>query len=454
MQVVRDRSRGLTSNSRRQSVDAGRVGAQRRIVLEVADVLRQHARPSLSQAERVLQLGTAGQHRPGVPTRQPQRLGRVAAGSAQQHRPPATTRATESSTRVWIGRSCVRKASAMPPSRARASSSSNAIGSSETLPLVITSGAADGRRAAGRCSGVYGQHDADLPVSRRDRGGEAGSTRSRRRGGRAARSGGAGRSAARSAAASTAQISRASSRSATMTANGLSSRCFRLRRAPAAASFDASAARWKPPSPLTASTLPDRSRSAASPPGHRRSVARRPRSTPTVGRTPGSTPAARGSADPTDRAYSARARGAHREAGHRRRRPVVGHPRTMREAGATVRAVDEGVPISAVGWVSHARRRQSSQVALSAETPVCRSPPATLGTMVNPRTPMVATGAVVTASIVASGGASARSATRNASTRAGTPSTSMNTPATSLPTCPARSSRRAMPCTNGRNPTP
>ncbi len=53
---------------------------------------------------------------------------------------PASTRVTESSVRTWIGRSWVRKASAIPPSRRRASPSSYAIGSSETFPLVSTNG--------------------------------------------------------------------------------------------------------------------------------------------------------------------------------------------------------------------------------------------------------------------------------------------------------------------------
>ena len=54
----------------------------------------------------------------------------------------ATARTTESSVRVWIGRSWTQNASAIPPRRSSASSSPNAIGSSETLPEVITSVAA------------------------------------------------------------------------------------------------------------------------------------------------------------------------------------------------------------------------------------------------------------------------------------------------------------------------
>ncbi len=53
----------------------------------------------------------------------------------------STTRTTESSVRVWIGRSWTRKPSAIGARRSRASSSVYAIGSSDTLPLVSTSGA-------------------------------------------------------------------------------------------------------------------------------------------------------------------------------------------------------------------------------------------------------------------------------------------------------------------------
>jgi len=53
---------------------------------------------------------------------------------------PATTRATESSQREAMGRSCSRKRSAIDPRRERASASSKAMGSSERLPLVMTSG--------------------------------------------------------------------------------------------------------------------------------------------------------------------------------------------------------------------------------------------------------------------------------------------------------------------------
>ena len=52
---------------------------------------------------------------------------------------PSTTAATESSQRCRISLSCIRKPSAIPPSRARASSLSMAIGSSLRFAEVITS---------------------------------------------------------------------------------------------------------------------------------------------------------------------------------------------------------------------------------------------------------------------------------------------------------------------------
>ena len=67
----------------------------------------------------------------------------------------------------------------------------------------------------------------------------------------------------RADASSTSHSRRAASRSAAMTANGLSSRCLRARKAAAAAPWLASTARWYPPSPFTASTPPSLSSAAA-----------------------------------------------------------------------------------------------------------------------------------------------------------------------------------------------
>ncbi len=63
------------------------------------------------------------------------------------------TLTTESSARTWMGRSWTRKASAMPDSRLSASSSANVMGSSETFPLVSTSGVPNSR-VRRWCSGV------------------------------------------------------------------------------------------------------------------------------------------------------------------------------------------------------------------------------------------------------------------------------------------------------------
>ena len=130
------------------------VGAERGVRLlgvEVAEVRREE-RPARATQNVLFIAAPDGHHRPRRRHRQRQRVGRVAAGATDRERRAGTT---ESSQRRWIGRSCARNASAMPHSRSRASSSSNAIGSSERLPLVITSGPP--KSASSRwCSGVYG----------------------------------------------------------------------------------------------------------------------------------------------------------------------------------------------------------------------------------------------------------------------------------------------------------
>ena len=64
--------------------------------------------------------------------------------------------------------------------------------------------------------------------------------------------------------------------------------------------------------------------------------------------------------------YSARHSRAHREAGHRGQRPVVGHAAHDREPRPAVRAVDERVAVAAVAPGRSSSARQSSQVAPSA----------------------------------------------------------------------------------------
>src|SRR5579862_2961626 len=103
---------------------------------------------------------------------------------------------------------------------------------------------------------------------------------------------------------------------------------------------------------------------------------------------------------------------------------------------------------------SASSRRQSAHVTLSAETRVRRGPADPLAAMANDADPLGVRGAVVIRSILASGGASRSSRTRNSLTAAGAPSTSTNTPSVSLPTCPPSPRPVASVYTNGRKPTP
>ncbi len=86
----------------------------------------------------------------------------------RERRRTSGPRSTESSVRVSIGRSWTRKASAIAASRSRASSSAKAIGSSETLPLVITSGTPDVAQQQ-VVERRVGEHHAQLAHARRDR---------------------------------------------------------------------------------------------------------------------------------------------------------------------------------------------------------------------------------------------------------------------------------------------
>ncbi len=132
-------------------------------------------------------------------------------------------RSTESSTRVSIGRSCGRNRSAMPASRSRASASSNAIGSSDTLPLVITR--SPPAPASSRWwSGVYGS----ITPRSGERGATASATRASGRR-RAIRIGRSRPSSTRSSSSVSSTSRRAVSIDADISANGRSSRCLRER---------------------------------------------------------------------------------------------------------------------------------------------------------------------------------------------------------------------------------
>ncbi len=103
---------------------------------------------------------------------------------------------------------------------------------------------------------------------------------------------------------------------------------------------------------------------------------------------------------------------------------------------------------------SQSSRRQSAQVAVSADTRVRRGPADWLAAMAKDADRCGVTALMVTRSILASGGASRSSRSRKSLTVAAGPSTSTNTPSRSLPTNPVRPSPVARVYTNGRKPTP
>ena len=205
-----------------------------------------------------------------------------------------------------------------------------------------------------RCPGIGGQqvvqrrvgeHHAQLGGARRDGGGD------RRRGSRGASTiGRSGRSSIARSRAPSSTRSAAASAEATISANGLSSRCLRDRSSATAPGSSARQARWYPPTPLTATIRPASSASTAAASGRRpgrsgvavgpQQRQRRPAVGAGVGL--GVEPAVGGVV------VLRLAAGAHPEPGHGRRRPVIGHPADDREPRAAVGAVDERVAVAAV----------------------------------------------------------------------------------------------------------
>ena len=223
------------------------------------------------------------------------------------------------------------------------------MGSSLRLPLVITRVRPTPARSRW-CSGEYGR--------RRPRSGSPGATD--RATGAPGRRGAStiGRPmdvSAATAASLSAHSSLAASRSGTITANGLSSRALRRRSSATAASSVASTARWKPPIPFTPTIPPPRSASTAA---ARAASPRAVAPPPSPRRVHESWGPHAGHA--LGWAWNRRsdgvvvlglARRAHREAGHRRGGPVVGHGADDRVPGTAVRAVGERVAVAAVGRV-------------------------------------------------------------------------------------------------------
>ena len=87
VEVVHD-DLGLDGEEAPEVLDALGEGAQRLVVLEVADVVADPGARAARQAERVLQLGAAGQERARRADRQRQRLRHMAAGAPQCQRRP------------------------------------------------------------------------------------------------------------------------------------------------------------------------------------------------------------------------------------------------------------------------------------------------------------------------------------------------------------------------------
>ncbi len=248
------------------------------------------------------------------------------------------------------GRSWTRKRSARGPRRATASNSSVAIGSSERLPLVATSGASTAARRRW-WSGVEGS----ITPRRVDSGATFGATwtvAARPRRGRR-RIGASGERSQRSAAVETSQRARAAATSFTINASGFSRRTFPARRRATAASSASVAAEVEAAEPLHRDDPPVQERRrggeerlvvagerlAGAAPEREARPARRAR-----GRLGVEAPVAR-------LLVLAAAVGAEREAAHRRVRPVVRQRADDGEARAAVRAVQEGIAIPAIGRV-------------------------------------------------------------------------------------------------------
>ena len=240
----------------------------------------------------------------------------------------------------------------------------------------------------------------------------------------------------------------AAAASATISANGLSSRCLRARSAATACSSARVADQVVAAEPL------DGDDRALGQPGGGEGDADRSRRRVSAGCTV--THRARATRGPhagqalgcawkrrsTRILVLAPARLAHDEAGHRRQRPVIGHAGDDREPRPAVGAVDERIAVAAVrgiGQLGEAVRRTAPS---RATTSASAAPGALAGAdrELPALRPAAATRAS-TASTEASGGASARRrASRTAPPTSGSPSTSSSTPCSSLSTYPARPS--------------
>ena len=138
-------------------------------MIEIADVLADEGLAVDHQRDGIFQIGAQGQDRP-LRRKRGDRAGRVAASRAQHDRAETPARATESSTRRAMGRSPMRKASAIPARRASASSSSIGDRLAGTVRAGHHQHFGSARGEQQMVQRRVGQHDAEFVVVGRDSG--------------------------------------------------------------------------------------------------------------------------------------------------------------------------------------------------------------------------------------------------------------------------------------------
>ena len=305
------------------------------------------------EAAGVLELGADAQRGAGEAAPDPHRPRHPAARAAQHQRPPRH----HPGHRVVAARGdgpVVDQEQVGDPaeSRASASPSSKAMGSSERLPLVITSGRPASaqqqvveRRVgehAGRAAGCPGP--ARRPAPRPGAGGRG------RWGAPPSRAGSAPPASSTATAA-------AASRSATITASGFSSRRFRRRSSRHRGRGGGVAGEVEAAQPLHGQQPPLRAAPPPPPPADRPASGAPPGVEQREARPAGRAGVGLGVEAPVARVVVlGRAGVAHGEAGHGGGGPVVGDAQRDGEARAAVGAVGEGVAVAAVGRVGELGR--------------------------------------------------------------------------------------------------
>ena len=406
------------------------------------------ARSPRASAERALQLGAAGQQR--------RRAAPAAAAAPARSRASAAGPAARAGAHDRVVRARVDRAVVQQEQVGDAGEALQRV----VVPVgdrLVGHVAARHARAASPasassrwCSGEYGS----ITPRSRERGATASATRAPGRRGASTIGRSRVQAAPRLVAVPGRRTRRPRRRRATISANGLSSRCLRARRVATARSSSARQARWKPPMPLTATIAPAESASATAGAGRLGPASGADREPQPRAARPGRRSAARGSggrAGPRTRPGSA----AHiANAGHRGQRTVVRDAADDGEPRAAVGAVDERVAVAAVGRVEQLAQAVRAGRGVRRDAASGRPPRGDSrdGEARLPRRRRPARRA--RARSRASGGASARQPRQEASMPPASPSTSSSTPARrSTRTRPARVDE-ASPNTNGRKPTP